>query len=276
MPQITAILPTWNRAEWLEKSIQSVLDQTFGDFELVVVDDASTDSTAEIIERYSGKIRTIVFSENRGVSAARNAAIKNSDSEWIAFLDSDDFWHPDKLQKQIAQTKMRPACPLHFTDEIWIRNGVRVNPKKKHQKKEGWIFQPSLALCLMAPSTVILRRELYEVHGLFDENLPVCEDYDLWLRLTAQHPVALLDEKLMTRHGGHADQLSRSDWGIDRYRVQSIQKILKTESLRPEDRTAAIQMLIEKCGILAKGFRKRGNLKEVEKYEKIIRQSSIY
>ena len=276
MPKITAILPTWNRAEWLEKSIQSVLDQTFGDFELVVVDDASTDSTAEIIERYSGKIRTIVFSENRGVSAARNAAIKNSDSEWIAFLDSDDFWHPDKLQKQIAQTKMRPACPLHFTDEIWIRNGVRVNPKKKHQKKEGWIFQPSLALCLMAPSTVILRRELYEVHGLFDENLPVCEDYDLWLRLTAQHPVALLNEKLMIRHGGHADQLSRSDWGIDRYRVQSIQKILKTESLRPEDRTAAIRMLIEKCGILAKGFRKRGNLKEVEKYEKIIRQSSIY
>jgi len=276
MPKITAILPTWNRAEWLEKSIQSVLDQTFGDFELVVVDDASTDSTAEIIERYSGKIRTMVFSENRGVSAARNAAIKNSDSEWIAFLDSDDFWHPDKLQKQIAQTKMRPACPLHFTDEIWIRNGVRVNPKKKHQIKDGWIFQPSLALCLMAPSTVILRRELFEVHGLFDENLPVCEDYDLWLRLTAQHPVALLNEKLMTRHGGHADQLSRSDWGIDRYRVQSIQKILKTESLRPEDRTAAIRMLIEKCGILAKGFRKRGNLKEVEKYEKIIRQSSIY
>ena len=155
MPQITAILPTWNRAEWLEKSIQSVLHQTFGDFELVVVDDASMDSTAEIIERYSGKIRTIVFSENRGVSAARNAAIKNSDSEWIAFLDSDDFWHPDKLQKQIAQTKMRPECPLHFTDEIWIRNGVRVNAKKKHQKKEGWIFQPSLALCLMAPSTVI-------------------------------------------------------------------------------------------------------------------------
>ena len=276
MPKITAILPTWNRAEWLEKSIQSVLDQTFGDFELVVVDDASMDSTAEIIERYSGKIRTIVFSENRGISAARNAAISTSDSEWIAFLDSDDFWHPDKLQKQIAQTKMRPACPLHFTDEIWIRNGVRVNPKKKYQKKEGWIFQPSLALCLMAPSTVILRRELFEVHGLFDENLPVCEDYDLWLRLTAQHPVALLNEKLMTRHGGHADQLSRSDWGIDRYRVQSIQKILNTESLRPEDRTAAIRMLIEKCGILAKGFRKRGNLKEVEKYEKIIRQSSIY
>jgi len=276
MPQVTVILPTWNRADWLQKSIESVLVQTFRDFELVVVDDFSTDSTAEILAAYSGKIRSIFLTKNRGVSVARNAAISTSDSEWIAFLDSDDFWHPEKLQKQIAQTKNRPECPIHFTDEIWIRKGVRVNPKKKHQKKEGWIFKPSLELCLISPSTVLLRRELFEIHGLFDETLPICEDYDLWLRLTAKHPVALLNEKLMTRHGGHADQLSRSDWGIDRYRVQSIQKILKTESLRPEDRTAAIRMLIEKCGILAKGFRKRGNLKEVEKYEKIIRQSSIY
>lgn len=276
MPQVTVILPTWNRADWLQKSIESVLVQTFRDFELVVVDDFSTDSTAEILAAYSGKIRSIFLTKNRGVSVARNAAISTSDSEWIAFLDSDDFWHPEKLQKQIAQTKNRPECPIHFTDEIWIRKGVRVNPKKKHQKKEGWIFKPSLELCLISPSTVLLRRELFEIHGLFDETLPICEDYDLWLRLTAKHPVALLNEKLMTRHGGHADQLSRSDWGIDRYRVQSIRKILKTESLRPEDRTAAIRMLIEKCGILAKGFRKRGNLKEVEKYEKIIRQSSIY
>ncbi|MBL4825481.1 MAG: glycosyltransferase [SAR324 cluster bacterium] len=274
MPQVTVILPTWNRADWLQKSIESVLVQTFRDFELVVVDDFSTDSTAEILAAYSGKIRSIFLTKNRGVSVARNAAISTSDSEWIAFLDSDDFWHPEKLQKQIAQTKNRPECPIHFTDEIWIRKGVRVNPKKKHQKKEGWIFKPSLELCLISPSTVLLRRELFEIHGLFDETLPICEDYDLWLRLTAKHPVALLNEKLMTRHGGHADQLSRSDWGIDRYRVQSIRKILKTESLRPEDRLAAIQMLQKKCRILANGFRKRGNLKEVEKYEKIIHLSS--
>ena len=274
MPQVTVILPTWNRADWLQKSIESVLVQTFRDFELVVVDDFSTDSTAEILAAYSGKIRSIFLTKNRGVSVARNAAISTSDSEWIAFLDSDDFWHPEKLQKQIAQTKNRPECPIHFTDEIWIRKGVRVNPKKKHQKKEGWIFKPSLELCLISPSTVLLRRELFEIHGLFDETLPICEDYDLWLRLTAKHPVALLNEKLMTRHGGHADQLSRSDWGIDGYRVQSIRKILKTESLRPEDRLAAIQMLQRKCRILANGFRKRGNLKEVEKYEKIIHLSS--
>ena len=276
MPQVTVILPSWNRADWLKKSIDSVLGQTFRDFELIVVDDASTDSTQEILTSYSGKIRSITFAKNLGVSAARNAAVKNCDSEWIAFLDSDDFWHPHKLQKQIAQTVIRAECPIHFTDEIWIRNGVRVNPKKKHQKLEGWIFKPSLELCLMSPSTVLLRRELFDVHGLFDETLPICEDYDLWLRLTAQHQVALLNEKLMTRHGGHADQLSRSDWGIDRYRVQSIIKILKTEKLRPEDRSAAIVVLRKKCEIIINGFRKRGKLQEIERYEKIANQHQIY
>ena len=124
----------------------------------------------------------------------------------------------------------------------------------------------------MAPSTVLLRRELLEVHGMFDERLPVCEDYDLWLRLCAQHPVALLNEKLMTRHGGHADQLSQREWGIDRYRVQSINKILKTEILKPDDRLAAIRMLQKKCSILIQGFHKRDNLEEVRNYEKIISQ----
>jgi len=272
MPQISVILPSWNRAGWLKKSIDSVLEQTFRDFELIVVDDASTDSTQEILTGYSRKLQSITFVKNLGVSAARNAAIKNCDSEWIAFLDSDDFWHPDKLQKQIAQTVIRTECPIHFTDEIWIRNGVRVNPKKKHQKLDGWIFKPSLELCLISPSTVLLKRELFEVHGLFDENLAICEDYDLWLRLTAQHKVALLSEKLMTRHGGHSDQLSWSDWGIDRYRVQSIIKILKTEKLRTQDRSAAIVVLLKKCKILINGFRKRGKLEEVEKYEKIVNE----
>ena len=276
MPHVSVILPSWNRADWLKKSIDSVLEQTFRDFELIVVDDASTDSTQEILTIYSGKFRSITFAKNLGVSASRNAAVKNCDSEWIAFLDSDDFWHPHKLQKQIAQTVIRAECPIHFTDEIWIRNGVRVNPKKKHQKLEGWIFKPSLELCLMSPSTVLLKRDLFEVHGLFDETLPICEDYDLWLRLTAQHQVALLNEKLMTRHGGHADQLSRSDWGIDRYRVQSIIKILKTEKLSPEDRSAAIVVLRKKCEIIINGFRKRGKLQEIERYEKIANQHQIY
>ena len=274
MPQVTVILPTWNRAKWLKTSIESVLSQTFQDFELIVVDDASTDSTGEILEGYSRKIRTILLPENLGVSAARNAAIVQSDSKWIAFLDSDDYWHAEKLEKQIKQTRLCPEYQIHFTDEIWIRNGIRVNPKYKHRKREGWIFKPSLALCLMAPSTVMLHRELLERHGMFDDALPVCEDYDLWLRLTAYHPVALLNEKLMTRHGGHSDQLSRKPWGIDRFRVQSLQKILSQENLRSGDRTAAIRMLRKKCEILIKGFRNRGNMKEIRVYQNIAQKYS--
>ena len=274
MPQVTVILPTWNRAKWLKTSIESVLSQTFQDFELIVVDDASTDSTEEILESYSGKIRTIFLPENLGVSAARNTAIVQSDSKWIAFLDSDDYWHAEKLEKQIKQTRLCPEYQIHFTDEIWIRNGIRVNPKNKHRKREGWIFKPSLALCLMAPSTVMLQRELLERHGMFDDALPVCEDYDLWLRLTAYHPVVLLNEKMMTRHGGHSDQLSRKQWGIDRFRVQSLQKILSQENLRSGDRTAAIRMLRKKCEILIKGFRNRGNMKEIRVYQNIAQKYS--
>ncbi len=274
MPHVTVIIPTWNRAKWLKKSVESVLSQRFQDFELIVVDDASTDSTEEVLESYSGKIRTIFLPENFGVSAARNTAIVQSDSKWIAFLDSDDFWHTEKLEKQIKQTKIFPEYRIHFTDEIWIRNGIRVNPKNKHLKKEGWIFKSSLALCLMAPSTVMLRRVLLERHGMFDEDLPVCEDYDLWLRLTAYYPVLLLNEKLMSRHGGHSDQLSKKLWGMDRFRVQSLQKILSQENLRPEDRTAAIRMLRKKCEILIKGFRNRGNMKEIRVYQNIAQNFS--
>ena len=274
MPQVTVILPTWNRAKWLKTSVESVLSQTFQDFELIVVDDASTDSTVEILESYYGKIKSIFLPENLGVSAARNTAIVQSDSNWIAFLDSDDYWHADKLEKQIKQTRLFSEYQIHFTDEIWIRNGIRVNPKNKHRKREGWIFKPSLALWLMAPSTVMLGRELLERHGMFDDALPVCEDYDLWLRLTAYHPVALLNEKLMTRHGGHSDQLSRKLCGIDRFRVQSLQKILSQENLRSGDRTAAIRMLRKKCEILIKGFRNRGKIKEIRDYQNIIQKYS--
>ena len=122
MPLITVVLPTWNRVEWLEQSINSVLEQTFKDFELFIVDDGSTDSTYEVLENYHRKIRPIVFHENFGVSKARNAAISKSDSEWVAFIDSDDYWHSTKLQNQIEYFKVFPICPIHFTDEIWIRN----------------------------------------------------------------------------------------------------------------------------------------------------------
>ncbi len=270
MPAVTVIIPTYNRAGWLSDAIDSVLAQTYPDYELVVVDDGSTDHTPELLAHYNEAIQTITLPHNQGVSVARNVGIQSTDSQWVAFLDSDDRWLPDKLEKQIQCVHLNSAIQVHFTDEIWIRKGKRVNPKKKHQKQEGWIFQPSLSLCLMAPSTILIRRDVFEATGLFDESLPVCEDYDLWLKVTARFPVHLLNEKLMVRYGGHDDQLSSREWGNDRYRVSSLQNIIQTLPLSSEDRQAAVLKLIQKCLILMQGFHKRGKKEEATHYQQII------
>ena len=271
MPRVSVILPSYNRSQSVGLAVESVLKQSFRDFELCVVDDGSEDDTVEILDSIPGSFSILRLQENAGVSHARNCGIRSTDSEWIAFLDSDDVWHPQKLEKQIASASVRPEHLLHFTDEIWIRNGKRINPKLRHRKREGWIFQPSLELCLMAPSTVMLKRELLEQCGLFDEELPVCEDYDLWLRITAHHQVSFLNEALMTRSGGHADQLSRKYWGMDRFRVQSLKKILANVPLRKEDEMATRRVLKKKCEILINGFRKRGKTEEISYYESLIK-----
>ena len=271
MPRVSVILPSYNRSQSVGLAVESVLKQSFRDFELCVVDDGSEDDTVEILDSIPDSFNTLRLNENAGVSHARNCGIRNTDSEWIAFLDSDDVWHPQKLEKQIDSTTERPEHLLHFTDEIWIRNGKRINPKLRHRKREGWIFQPSLELCLMAPSTVMLKRELLEQCGLFDEELPVCEDYDLWLRITAHHQVSFLNEALMTRSGGHADQLSRKYWGMDRFRVQSLKKILANLPLRKEDEMATRRVLKKKCEILLNGFWKRGKTEEISYYESLIK-----
>ena len=271
MPRVSVILPSYNRSQSVGLSVEAVLKQSFRDFELCVVDDGSEDDTVEILDSIPGSFNTLRLKENAGVSHARNCGIRSTDSEWIAFLDSDDVWHPQKLEKQIDTASEGPEHLLHFTDEIWIRNGKRINPKLRHQKREGWIFQPSLELCLMAPSTVMLKRELLEQCGLFDEELPVCEDYDLWLRITAHHQVSFLNEALMTRSGGHADQLSRKYWGMDRFRVQSLKKILANVNLRKEDEMATRRVLKKKCEILLNGFRKRGKTEEISYYESLIK-----
>ena len=271
MPRVSVILPSYNRSQSVGLAVESVLKQSFRDFELCVVDDGSEDDTVKILDYIPGAFNTLRLRENAGVSHARNCGIRSTDSAWIAFLDSDDVWHPQKLEKQIDATYDRPEHFLHFTDEIWIRNGKRINPKLRHRKREGWIFQPSLELCLMAPSTVLLKRELLEQCGLFDEELPVCEDYDLWLRITAHHQVSFLNEALMTRSGGHADQLSRKYWGMDRFRVQSLKKILANVPLQKEDEMATRRVLKKKCEILLNGFRKRGKTEEISYYESLIK-----
>ena len=150
-----------------------------------------------------------------------------------------------------------PDVPLCYTDEIWIRRGVRVNQKKIHAKSGGWIYPLCLPRCIISPSSALMRRELFEIAGLFDEQLPVCEDYDLWLRVASRFEVGFLSEALIVKRGGHPDQLSQREWGIDRYRVAALIKIYESGVLSEAWRRQTAAMICSKCQILQNGFRKR-------------------
>ena len=264
-PRVSVILPTYNRAWIVEEAVASVLDQTFLDFELIVVDDGSKDDTRARLKRYGSRVRYL-YQRNQGVSTARNTGIRHAAGELIALIDSDDLWAPAKLARQAAFFEDSPEARICQTEETWIRRGRRVNPKQRHRKPSGWIFEPSLALCLVSPSAVMMRRELIAEMGGFDETLPACEDYDLWLRISLQCPIYLLDEPLVIKRGGHADQLSAAP-GLDRYRIQSLDKILTRENLTPPQTKAATAMLRQKCRIYAAGCRKRGKNAEARVYE---------
>jgi glycosyltransferase involved in cell wall biosynthesis len=268
MSKVTVIIPTFNRGYCLAESIQSVLDQSFTDFDLIVVDDGSTDNTREIMRQFPG-IQQIKLDENRGVSFARNQGIAKAKGEWIAFLDSDDLWEKKKLATQMKWVKSHSDHYAVYTDEIWIRNGVRVNAMNKHRKYSGNIFRYCLPLCIVSPSSVLLHAELLSEVGGFDESMPVCEDYDLWLRIAKRFPFHFIEEKLIVKRGGHEDQLSRKFWGMDRWRVHALEKLLQENRINEDQRDWVVAMLIEKCRILASGYRKRGKSQDEEYYRNL-------
>ncbi|MGQ9637959.1 MAG: glycosyltransferase family 2 protein [Thermodesulfobacteriota bacterium] len=275
MPKVSVIIPTYNRFSMVKEAIDSVLAQDFEDFELIVVDDGSTDGTFEALRGYGEKIKLLQHAQNRGVSAARNTGILRSKGKYIAFLDSDDLWLKRKLPIQINFLEENPQYPICYTDEIWIRRGKRVNPMKKHSKYSGWIFEKCLPLCIISPSSAMMRRTLFQKVGLFDEALPVCEDYDFWLRVSVRFPIFFINKKLIIKRGGHPDQLSQRFWGNDRYRVIALEKLLSESFLKEEEREKVLSEMKKKCQILSRGFLKRGNELEGRYYQEVMRQYGI-
>ncbi len=255
---VSVIIPTHNRADLLPRALNSVLAQTLPPGEIILVDDGSTDRTGDLIRQQYPTVRYL-RQACRGVSAARNLGIAAARGDWIALLDSDDAWLPGKLQAQHNALGAHHGCRLCHTEEIWIRNGRRVNPMRKHAKSGGRIFRRCLPLCVISPSSTLIHRDLLDETGGFDETLPACEDYDLWLRICAHESVLLVDTPQIVKYGGHPDQLSRRHWGMDRFRIQALEKILRQDGLDAEDRAAALQTLVEKAQILAKGAEKRGD-----------------
>ncbi|HPY75062.1 MAG: glycosyltransferase family 2 protein [Planctomycetes bacterium] len=269
-PIISIVIPTYNRAYCLTQCIDSIYAQTFKNWELIVVDDGSEDNTAEILTLYIEKGLQYIKQKNAGVSSARNKGLEHAKGMYIAFCDSDDQWIKTKLQMQYNAFQSDQSMILNYTDEIWIRNGKRVNQCKQHTKYSGWIFEKCLDLCIVSPSSVMMHRSFFETVGNFDETLFACEDYDLWLRGAIYYPYHFIDKALIIKTGGHEDQLSRKYWGMDRFRVQSILKCLQNKDISKEQQKAAKNKLQEKCNILIQGAQKRNNIEIATYYEKIL------
>jgi len=258
-PLVSVIIPTYNRREPLTEAVASVLAQSHAALELIVVDDGSDDGTAAFLaERFNDARLRLISQENLGVSAARNRGAREASGDWLAFLDSDDSWLPEKLERQLAVTLARPDCPVSYTEEIWYRHGRWANPRNVHAKQDGWIFEQCLALCIISPSSVMMRRDVWDELGGFDESLVACEDYDLWLRLSVRYPVCLVDEKLIIKRNGHEGQLSQLHFALDRFRVRALWKIALDETLERDPRRKALEWIVKKAHVVALGAAKRG------------------
>lgn len=263
----SVIIPTFNRAGFLPRAIDSVLSQKHLPNEIIIVDDGSTDSTKELLDKYQDQHPNLIkpiYQENFGVSSARNLGINRSSGEWISFLDSDDRWLDIKLEHQYNYIKEFPETKIIHNQENWIRNGQHLNQCKHHQKFGGYIFEKCLPLCVISPSAVSIHRSVFDVVGLFNTEFPVCEDYELWLRITYLYPVAYLTTPLIEKHGGHEDQLSKG-WGFDTHRVKALENILK-HPIKNNERKAVLEILCQKTLILHKGYHKHGKQGDAEYY----------
>lgn len=260
--KIDVIIPTYNRAHVLSRAIESVLTQGYQDYLLHIVDDGSSDETALLLKKYSEDPRIkIYYQKNSGVSAARNLAAFKSGGDWISFLDSDDEWLPNKLATQVDFIQKNPGYRFLHTEEIWVRNGKRVNPKLKHQKTNVELLTRSLDFCLISPSTVLIRRDLFLEHQGFNESFKVCEDYDLWLKILSREEVGFISTPMTIKYGGHQDQLSTQFVAMDYWRIKSLVDLYQGQHLSKEIKNQIKAVVVQKSEILLKGYLKHQNLK---------------
>ncbi len=261
-PLVSVIIPTHDRLPMLREAIASVQAQTLRERELIVVDDGSRDGTWEWLQTAAG-LRALRLPERRGPAAARNAGAREARGRYLALLDSDDLFRPDKLELQVALLEASPpSLALCHSDELWLRGGRELRQGKQHEKRGGWIFEHCLPLCRVSPSAAVIRREVFEELGGFDEELEIAEDYELWLRLTCRHPVGFIAEPLTIKRGGHADQLSAKYGQIEKFRIEALRRVLLHAPLSAAQRASALEALRGKCAIYAAGCEKRGRLEE--------------
>lgn len=241
-PLVSVVIPTYNRAYCLKYAIDSVLKQTYKNYEIIVVDDGSTDDTKQIIEQYGNKL-VYLSQQNAGVSAARNKGIRRSNGEWVAFLDSDDEWLPEKLENQLSHINNNPCISIHVTNASVITGGVSVggfsirgNPKLA---LNGGVVvgKPMLLILKMGfftPSYLVRKKSLLDV-GLFDEQMSLYEDRDLFLRLSTKFSLGVINERLVNIITRGDDSLStnqESNESIPLFSsIRTFEKLLKSYPL---------------------------------------------
>jgi len=213
-PKVSVVIPTYNAARYIAEAIESVLAQSYHDYEIIVVDDGSTDNTKEVLRPYMDRIRYF-YKENGGVSSARNRGIQEARGEYIAFLDADDLWLPEKLKLQIEIMEQHPDFAMIHTDiKVIDVNGtlLKESANKRRQSHNGMVFEEFFKTyrSLVMMSSALIRKSSIESMGLFDESLSVSEDYDFFLRFFWNYPVYLLDEPLV-KYRITPGSISRSD-----------------------------------------------------------------
>lgn len=267
--KISVIIPTFNRARTLCRAIDSVLSQDYKAFELIVVDDCSQDETKDLLKKYKNKIKTIFLNKNKGVSYARNLGVEVSCGDWVSFLDSDDEWLEGKLSSQVEFIEKNKNLKIVHGEEIWVRNGVRVNQKKIHKKYGGDIFNHCISLCVISPSTVMIEKNIYQENEGFNENYPVCEDYEFWLRLASQYKVGFVEEPIIIKYGGYEDQLSKKYKAMDYWRVKALDSIFDSKNIKESSKKKVQESILKKTQILINGYVKHNNLDRVDEVKTI-------
>jgi glycosyltransferase involved in cell wall biosynthesis len=197
MARVSVIIPTYQNGSYVGQAIESVLSQTYKDFSIFVIDDGSTDITGEVLAKFLDKI-SIIRQTNQGPAAARNQGIKASNSEFIAFLDADDVWLPDKLERQIAMFSEDPTVALIFSNTYIFHNG-KDYPKtyfNLFSPASGMVYQELFVSDFIPTLTVVIRRSCLKATGYFDEKFFGPEDYDLWLRICQHYPISFIPEPL--------------------------------------------------------------------------------
>lgn len=273
MHDLSVIIPTYNRVTRLARALESVLNQRELPAEIIVVDDGSTDRTEDLVGGFARNSPVAIhylYQQNRGPAAARNRGLADASGAYVAFLDSDDQWHEDKIKYQLPALQAEPSYLISHTQERWLRNGRHLNQKKIHEPLHGDVFARSLKLCCVGMSTVMAHKTLFERYGLFNESLRCCEDYDLWLRVSPFEPFLLVDRRLTIKHGGCNDQVSvKFREGMDRFRIQGLAVMLENTGLDEEQRAAVRAELLRRCAIYGSGCAKHGKKREARFYREM-------